>query len=657
MSDYLSLIKKANDIKNIPPEGYDDLAEEIRQFIITAVSRTGGHLASNLGVVELTMALHLCLELPRDKIIWDVGHQCYTHKLLTGRRDAFEGLRAYGGMSGFPKGKESACDAFDTGHSSTSLSAALGYAKARDLLGEKYTIAAVIGDGSMTGGMAYEALNNIARLDSNLIIVLNDNKMSISENVGGFSQYLNHLRMSKSYINLKDDVESILRRIPRIGDSVAEGVRRSKDSIKQLLISDGFFGALGIDYLGPIDGHDIAQLIRGITVAKRSRRPIVLHVITQKGHGYAPAENAPAHFHGVGKFDVETGAASTGGGHTYTDVFAGSLCRIATADERVVAVTAAMPDGTGLSRFEKRFPKRFFDVGIAEGHAVTFAAGLAKGGLKPYFAVYSSFLQRGFDQIVHDVCMQNLPVVFCVDRAGLVGADGETHQGVFDLSYLNLMPNMTICAPKNKYELFDMIRFSADFDGPLAIRYPRGAAYGGLKAYRAPIVRGESEMLVRGSDVALLAVGSMVRTAMEVREMLAEDGLDVTVVNVRFVKPLDEALLETLPVGHRLIVTMEENVLSGGFGTAVDAWYEAKGHPPDGGYARENRGPDAACEMKESTAGELPEILNIAIRDQFVEQGSISELSRALGIDAASVAARIRQCLGDRSVAGQYRGG
>ena len=618
MSDLLKDIQKANDIKNILPEKYGELAQEIRDFIIQSVSETGGHLASNLGVVELTMALHLCLDFPKDKLIWDVGHQSYTHKILTGRKDAFGGLRSYGGISGFPKQKESDCDAFDTGHSSTSISAALGYAKARDLAGEHYTVAAVIGDGSMTGGMAYEALNNVARLNSGLIIILNDNKMSISENVGGFSKYLNDLRMRQSYVNLKDDVETALRRIPRIGDSVAEGVKRSKDSLKQMLMPNGFFEALGIDYLGPIDGHDIRQLIRGITVAKRSRRPIVLHVLTKKGRGYEPAENSPSDFHGVGKFDVPTGEIAGAPGQSYTDVFSMSLCRLAKNDERIVAVTAAMPDGTGLSKFARKYPERFFDVGIAEGHAVTFAAGMAAGGLKPYVAVYSSFLQRGFDQIIHDVCIQKLPVVFCVDRAGLVGADGETHQGILDLSYLNLMPNMTICAPKNKYELFDMLKFSRDFDGPIAIRYPRGQAYDGLKAQRSPVVYGKSELLKKGSEIAVLAVGSMVKTAMAVREILAQEGLCITVINARFVKPLDGEMLEKLTEDHKMVVTMEENMLNGGFGQSVGAWY------------------DAHDDIRR------PKLLNIGINDVYVEHGSVEVLQKLLKIDEVSAAEKIK---------------
>lgn len=617
MSNLLDDIQQVNDIKKISPEDYAALAEEIRAFIINSVSVTGGHLASNLGVVELTMALHLCLDLPKDKLIWDVGHQAYTHKILTGRKDDFGGLRTFGGLSGFPKQKESDCDAFDTGHSSTSISAALGYAKARDLAGEDYKVVAVIGDGSMTGGMAYEAMNNAGRLDSNLIIVLNDNKMSISENVGGFSKHLNDLRMRQSYTNFKDDLETALKRIPHIGDSVAKSVKRSKDSIKQLLMSGGLFETLGLDYLGPIDGHDMDQLIRGIMVVKRSRRPIVLHVITQKGRGYAPAEHHPSDFHGVGKFDVPTGDISSQSGQSYTDVFAMSLNRLAKNDEKIVAITAAMPDGTGLSKFAKKYPKRFFDVGIAEGHAVTFAAGLAAGGMKPYVAVYSSFLQRGFDQIIHDVCIQKLPVVFCIDRAGLVGADGETHQGILDLSYLNMMPNMTICAPKNKYEFYDMLKFSQSFDGPIAIRYPRGQAYDGLKAYRPAIALGQGEVLAEGKEIAILAVGSMVRTAMEVRDILAQDGLDITVVNARFVKPLDKALLMKLKDTHRMIVTMEENMLNGGFGQSVGAYYDA-------------------------LPNDVPKLLHIGIDDMYVEHGSVDVLKKMLEIDAVSAAEKVR---------------
>lgn len=498
MSDILEQIKQANDIKNIDPSRYDELAAQLRDFIIHSVSETGGHLASNLGVVELTMALHLCLDLPKDKIIWDVGHQSYTHKILTGRKDEFPGMRSYGGMSGFPKHRESQCDAFDTGHSSTSISAALGYVGARELTGGDYTVVAVIGDGSMTGGMVYEALNNAARLKSNLIIILNDNKMSISENVGGMSNYLNRIRTNENYVEFKTDVETALKRIPGIGESVARSVKKSKDSLKHWLIPGGFFEDLGIEYMGPVDGHDMNQLIRAIRTAKKEKQAVILHVITQKGRGYEPAEDNPSAFHGVGKFDIQSGTIEKSPDISYTEAFSKAIQYLGTKDERVVAVSAAMPSGTGLTKFAKRFPKRFFDVGIAEEHAVTFAGGLAAGGLKPYVAIYSSFFQRAYDQIVHDVCIPDLPVVFCVDRAGIVGADGETHQGILDLSFFASIPGMTVFAPKNKYELYDVMKFSLEFNHPMAIRYPRGTAYEGEKEHRAPIVHGKSELLYEG---------------------------------------------------------------------------------------------------------------------------------------------------------------
>lgn len=498
MSDILEQIKQANDIKNIDPSRYDELAAQLRDFIIHSVSETGGHLASNLGVVELTMALHLCLDLPKDKIIWDVGHQSYTHKILTGRKDEFPGMRSYGGMSGFPKHRESQCDAFDTGHSSTSISAALGYVGARELTGGDYTVVAVIGDGSMTGGMVYEALNNAARLKSNLIIILNDNKMSISENVGGMSNYLNRIRTNENYVEFKTDVETALKRIPGIGESVARSVKKSKDSLKHWLIPGGFFEDLGIEYMGPVDGHDMNQLIRAIRTAKKEKQAVILHVITQKGRGYEPAEDNPSAFHGVGKFDIQSGTIEKSPDISYTEAFSKAIQYLGTKDERVVAVSAAMPSGTGLTKFAKRFPKRFFDVGIAEEHAVTFAGGLAAGGLKPYVAIYSSFFQRAYDQIVHDVCIPDLPVVFCVDRAGIVGADGETHQGILDLSFFASIPGMTVFAPKNKYELYDVMKFSLEFNHPMAIRYPRGTAYEAEKEHRAPIVHGKSELLYEG---------------------------------------------------------------------------------------------------------------------------------------------------------------
>ena len=538
MSGYLDRINEANDIKKIEPEAYDALASEIRSFIIESVSEHGGHLASNLGVVELTMALHLCMDFPNDKLIWDVGHQAYTHKLLTGRKEDFSGLRTFGGMSGFPKHKESPCDAFDTGHSSTSISAALGYARARDLKGEDRNVVAVIGDGSLTGGMAYEALNNVSHLKSNMIIVLNDNKMSISENVGGLSKHLTALRTRESYMDFKMDVEKKLKQIPHVGDSVARSVKKSKDSIRQLFVKGGFFEDFGIKYIGPIDGHDIKEMVRVLNALKRLNEPVVMHVVTQKGRGYVPAEQNPSAFHGVGSFDIATGESLASKSLTYTSVFSKTICRLGKAHPDVVTICAAMPDGTGLTAFKKHFPDRFFDVGIAEQHAVTFAAGLAAGGMHPFVAVYSSFLQRAYDQIIHDVCIQNLPVVFCVDRAGLVGADGETHQGIFDLSYLSMIPNMTVCAPKNKYELYDMLYFAYQYHGPIAIRYPRGSAYEGFKNMRPPIEYGKSELMFEGEKIALVAVGSMVQTAVQVREKLLDKGINATVVNARFVCPL-----------------------------------------------------------------------------------------------------------------------
>ncbi len=619
MSGYLDRINEANDIKNIEPEAYEALAEEIRSFIIHSVSENGGHLASNLGVVELTMALHLCLDFPNDKLIWDVGHQSYTHKLLTGRKADFSGLRTFGGMSGFPKHKESPCDAFDTGHSSTSISAALGYARARDLKGENRTVVAVIGDGSMTGGMAYEALNNVSRLKSNMIIVLNDNKMSISENVGGLSRHLTALRTRESYLDFKIDVEKRLKQIPHVGDSVARSVKKSKDSIRQLLVKGGFFEDFGIKYIGPVDGHDIREMVRVINALKRLNEPVVMHVVTQKGRGYEPAEKNPAAFHGVGSFDIDTGAPLAGKSVSYTSVFSRTICRMAKEHEDIVAVCAAMPDGTGLSAFSKHFPNRFYDVGIAEQHAVTFAAGLAAAGMKPFVAIYSSFLQRAYDQIIHDVCIQNLPVVFCVDRAGLVGADGETHQGIFDLSYLSMIPNMTVCAPKNKYEFYDMLHFAYRYQGPIAIRYPRGEAYDGYKNKRSPIVYGKSELLFEGEKVALLALGSMVKTALEVREKLLTMGIEATVVNGRFAAPLDKDCLERLCTGHKMIVTLEENILKGGFGEAcADYLLEKK--------------PDVR-------------LIHIGVPDVYVEHGGVEQLKKTLRMDADSVTERILAAL------------
>lgn len=612
----LEQITQTNDIKQIAPEDYGVLAEEIRQFLIESISVTGGHLGSNLGAVELTMALHLFLDLPEDKLIWDVGHQSYTHKILTGRRDGFVNLRKFGGISGFPKRKESDCDCFDTGHSSTSISAGLGMVKARDIQGGTNTIVSVIGDGSLTGGMAYEALNNASRLETNFIIVLNDNNMSISENVGGVSKYLNNIRTANMYLDLKAEIYKSLRGKPGYGDKVVSQIRRAKSSFKQLVVPGMFFEDMGITYLGPVDGHNIQQMVHIFREAKKVKKAVLVHVITKKGKGYLPAERHPARFHGAEPFDIETGIPSAPRTKAnYTDIFSTVMCKLGQRDEKVVAITAAMPDGTGLKRFRNMYPERFFDVGIAEEHAVTFAAGLAAGGLKPIVAIYSSFLQRSYDQILHDVCIQNLPVVFCIDRAGLVGSDGETHQGLFDLSYLSSIPNMHILAPKNKWELSDMIKYAVEFGGPVAIRYPRGEAFDGLKEYREPIVYGKSEVIYEEGEIALLAVGSMVKVALTVRDRLKEKGIASSLINARFVKPIDEALIAKLCKGNRLIVTMEENVASGGFGERVRAYVDS--------------------------LEEAADVLTIAIPDEYVEHGNVELLKQEVGIDAASVEEKV----------------
>ncbi len=611
----LDQIQEPNDIKKLPQNELDDLAEEIRRFLVRNVSMTGGHLASNLGVVELTMALHLALDLPKDKIVWDVGHQSYTHKILTGRKDGFMKLRQYGGISGFPKRSESDCDVYDSGHSSTSVSAALGMARARDLLGGKETIVAVIGDGALTGGVAYEALNDASQMKSNLIIILNDNNMSISPNVGGLSSYLSEIRTSDGYIQLRDKIHNSLSdAVP----GVVKGISRAKQSLKSLMVPGMFFEEMGITYLGPVDGHNIKSIVKSIEVAKRVNKAVLIHVCTKKGKGYLPAERKPSQFHGTPPFIVKTGKpANSQKAASYTDVFSTEVLKIAENDPAMVAITAAMEDGVGLHSFHIRYPNRFFDVGIAEQHAVSFAAGLAAGGLKPIFAVYSTFLQRAYDEIVEDVCLQQLPVVFAVDRAGLVGADGETHQGIFDLSYFSAMPGMTVMAPKNGLEMREMLKFALELGKPAAVRYPRGAAYTGLVEHRAPIELGKAEMLYDEGGVLLLAVGSMVKTALQVKETLNAQGIECSIANARFVKPMDTELLREAAGKYHLIVTMEENVHSGGFGEHVAAWY-------------------AEEEMQ------VP-LLQIAIPDTFVTHGSPQELCRLTGIDADSVVAKILQ--------------
>ena len=614
----LEKIQKPNDIKKIPADQLPALADEIREFIIESLSKTGGHLASNLGVVELTIAMHRVFDLPKDKLIWDVGHQSYTHKILTGRKDGFETLRREGGISGFPKRSESDCDVFDTGHSSTSISAGVGYVRARELKKENYSVVSIIGDGALTGGMAYEALNNAASLKSNFIIVLNDNEMSITENVGGMSSYLSGLRTASAYTDFKMDVTKALNRIPGIGPGMVDAMRKTKSSIKQIIIPGMLFEDMGLTYLGPVDGHNIPQLIKTFQEAKRFEGPILVHVLTQKGRGYEPAMRHPARFHGAGPFDVKTGLPVGKSNPTYTDVFSTVMRKMGDRRKDVAAVTAAMMTGVGLKRFSNMFPDRCFDVGIAEEHAVTFAAALSLGGITPVVAIYSSFLQRAYDQIMHDVCMQNLHVVFAIDRAGLVGYDGETHHGIFDLSYLGLMPNMTILAPKNLWELSDMIKFAVDYDGPIAVRYPRGEAYTGLKEFRAPICLGKSEVIHEGSRVALLAVGSMVKMAEEVQKQLKERmDMDAALVNARFVKPIDEELLRSFADTYELVVTLEENVKDGGFGERVLAFAEEEDLP-------------FGVEI-------------IALPDRFIPHGSVLYQMKQVGFTPEDICGRIEE--------------
>ena len=618
----LEKIKKENDIKELSWEELKILSTEIREFLIEKISENGGHLASNLGVVELTMALHLSLDFPKDRLIWDVGHQSYTHKLLTGRRDGFDGMRKYGGMSGFPKRRESACDCFDTGHSSTSISAGLGYAHAREITGEDYRVVSVIGDGAMTGGMAFEALNNAALLNTNFIIVLNDNNMSISENVGGLSRHLNFLRTTESYQEIKTGVANSLSKIPVYGERIVEKIRKTKSGIKQLIVPGMLFENMGIMYLGPVNGHDITGMAKVFREASKYQGPVLIHVLTRKGKGYLPAERHPARFHGAEPFHIETGLPQKKREKAnYTDVFSTVMCKLGSRNENVAAVTAAMADGTGLKRFGRQFPDRFFDVGIAEEHAVTFAAGLAAAGLKPVVAVYSSFLQRAYDQILHDVCIQNLPVVFAVDRAGLVGSDGETHQGIFDLSYLSSIPNMTVLAPKNKWELSDMLKFAVSLGAPVAVRYPRGTAYAGLKEHREPVSLGRAEWICREREIALFALGSMVKTAEAVRERLKAMGHEVSLINARFVKPIDEEAVAEACGNHNLIVAMEENVVCGGYGEKVLAYMNEKGLGS--------------------------RFLGIAVPDVFVEHGNVELLKQEIGMDAEGIVGRILERIGE----------
>ena len=614
----LEKIKKPNDIHKIALADFPALADEIRQFLIESVSRTGGHLASNLGVVELTMALHNVLDLPKDKIIWDVGHQAYTHKILTGRKEGFARLRMEGGMSGFPKRKESPCDAFDAGHSSDSISAGLGYVRARDLSGDNYYVVSVIGDGALTGGMAYEALNNAAELKTNFIIILNDNNMSISRNVGGMSSYLSALRTAESYTGMKLSVTKTLKKVPKVGTALVDTVRKTKSSIKQLIIPGMLFENMGLTYLGPVDGHNMRQMMKLFNEAKRVEGPVIVHVLTEKGRGYRPASLHPDRFHGTGPFDIKTGKPlADKKGLTYTEVFSNAMKDLGRKEKKLVGITAAMPEGTGLKEFGRLFPDRFFDVGIAEEHAVSFAAGLALGGMIPVVAIYSSFLQRAVDQMLQDVCMQNLHVIFAIDRAGIVGADGETHHGCFDLSYLTMMPNMTVMAPKNQQELKEMLEFAVKAEGPCAIRYPKGHAYQGLEEFQSPVEYGKSEVLFRGTGTAILSVGSMTEICEKVYTELKERGDNPTFVNARFVKPLDTSLLDELAKDHSLFVTVEENVKNGGFGEHVAAYMEAC-HPE--------------CR-----------VLPIAIWNRFIGHGETESLRAEVGLSAPEILGAIEE--------------
>lgn len=620
----LETINSPADLKRLAVSQLPILAEELRTLIIDTCSRNGGHLAPSLGVVELTIALHRIFSTPDDKIVWDVGHQAYAHKLLTGRRDQFHTLRKLNGISGFPKRDESPHDAFEVGHASTSISAVTGFAAARDLAGRKNKVIAVIGDGSMTGGIAYEALNHAGELNRDMIVVLNDNEMSIAENVGALSNFLTRTASSEFVYRLKKNMESFLGRLDQVGMSMLHIANKMEESFKGLFTPGMLFEAFGFEYIGPIDGHDLPRLIETLEKVKKFDRAVLIHVLTKKGNGYKPAEDNPSLFHGVGPFDRQSGAVikGKGGAASYTAIFGSTLCKLAAEDERIVAITAAMPDGTGLNPFATQFPERFFDVGIAEQHGVTFAAGLAASGRRPFVALYSSFMQRAYDQIMQDVCLQNLPVVFALDRAGVVGNDGPTHHGVFDVSLLRHLPNMTVMAPKDENELQHMLATALEHNGPITVRYPRGNGYGvALDQIITPLPVGRSELLREGDDVALIAYGSVVYPAMEAARLLAEgDGLSVAVVNARFAKPLDEEIILGLAEKCSAIVTLEENVLQGGFGTAVLELFEQR-----------------------DISG--VKLLRLGYPEQPIEQGDQGELRQMLGLDAAGITASVKKFL------------
>ncbi|WP_010238001.1 1-deoxy-D-xylulose-5-phosphate synthase [Clostridium arbusti] len=612
MTYILDEYKDIDEIKHMSSEDLNRFSQEIRQFLIESVSKTGGHLASNLGVVELTLSLYKVFNFKKDKLIWDVGHQAYVHKILTGRIHEFSRLRKYGGLSGFPKREESSFDIFDTGHSSTSISAGLGVARARDLNKDSYEVVSVIGDGALTGGMAYEALNDLGDSKTNMIVILNDNQMSISRNVGGMSKYLNKIRIDPAYNKFKEEVNNKLRKT-NIGVGLANSLQKIKDSVKQLVIPGMLFEDMGIKYLGPIDGHNINELVQAITLAKNIKGPVLVHVITKKGKGYDYAEKNPNKFHGIGPFDCDSGEICSIKGTTYSKVFGKEMINLANEDKKIVAITAAMPDGTGLSNFSKRFPERFFDVGIAEQHAVTLAAGMATQGIKPVFAVYSTFLQRAYDQMIHDVCIQNLHVVFAIDRAGIVGEDGETHQGIFDLSYLTQMPNMTVMSPKCSEELIYMLRWAINNNnGPIAIRYPRGTDNPKVKlSALKDFSKGKWEVIVEEGAIAIIATGKMVQTAVMVREKLLKSGIKVTIINAEFIKPVDKSLLQKLINNNYKIVTVEDNILHGGLGTSVLEYINSSGFKVN--------------------------VLTLGYNDKFVIQGNVDVLYKLHGLDTDGI--------------------
>ena len=622
MGSILNQIHSTEDIKKLNEEELKLLCRELRKFLLQKVSKTGGHLASNLGVVELTVALEYCFDLPADKIVWDVGHQAYIHKILTGRKDRFDTLRQLDGLSGFPKPHESDCDAFAAGHSSTSISAALGLAKARDLTGGKEHVIAVIGDGSMTGGLAYEALNNAGKDHTRLIVILNDNQMSIDTNVGAISKHLNNLRTSQQYRGWKEAVKQFRDNVPVIGEGTYQALKHVRDKSKMLLTGGALFEQLGFKYIGPVDGHDLPDLIEMFEGVKKMNRPVLIHVKTIKGKGYSHAEERPWAYHGVGAFDLKTGKSLSKGGKSWSSVFGDKMLEIGKRNPKVVGITAAMCSGTGFEKFQQAFPKRFFDVAIAEQHGTTFAAGLAKGGITPVFAVYSSFLQRAYDQLIHDVCMENLHVVFAIDRAGIVGSDGETHQGVFDLSFLSHIPNMTVLSPKNDWELGEMLEFAVNgWNGPIAVRYPRGTAETAFGEYQDPITYGKAELIQDGEKIAILAEGHMLKAAAEAAELLQANGYQPMLVNMRFIKPLDEAMLFLAAEKCEHIVTVEDNVKMGGFGSKVLEFYGEKGMQKD--------------------------VLNLGFPDRYIEQGTQTQLFERYGLDAAGIYESIKKRLGD----------